>query len=58
MALRPITDEIMFRLRELSGQEYVNRYAKRRDVLEGPAESGPVPGVAARERAGVVAASG
>jgi 1-acyl-sn-glycerol-3-phosphate acyltransferase len=39
MALRRITDEIMFSLRELSGQAYVNRYAKRRDVLEGPTES-------------------
>jgi 1-acyl-sn-glycerol-3-phosphate acyltransferase len=33
MALRRITDEIMFCLRELSGQEYVNRYAKRGDAL-------------------------
>jgi 1-acyl-sn-glycerol-3-phosphate acyltransferase len=39
MALRRITDEIMFFLRELSGQEYVNRYAKRHDVLEGPTQS-------------------
>ncbi|HEX9683397.1 MAG TPA: lysophospholipid acyltransferase family protein [Acidimicrobiales bacterium] len=29
MALRQITDEIMWELRELSGQEYVNVYAKR-----------------------------
>jgi 1-acyl-sn-glycerol-3-phosphate acyltransferase len=34
LLLRQITDEIMFRLRELSGQEYVNRYAKRKDVAE------------------------
>src|ERR1700738_514524 len=34
LLLRQITDEIMFRLRELSGQEYVNRYAKRRDTAE------------------------
>ena len=30
--LRQITDEIMFELRELSGQEYVNQYAKRKDT--------------------------
>jgi len=29
--LRQITDEIMFELRSLSGQEYVDRYAKRHD---------------------------
>jgi 1-acyl-sn-glycerol-3-phosphate acyltransferase len=29
--LRQITDEIMFELRALSGQEYVDRYAKRHD---------------------------
>jgi 1-acyl-sn-glycerol-3-phosphate acyltransferase len=64
-ALRPITDEIMFRLRELSGQEYVNRYAQRRDVLEGPADSkaesgrmsGP-PTTQRPERAGVASATG
>lgn len=33
--LREITDSIMFELRELSGQEYVNQYAKRKDVTEG-----------------------
>lgn len=30
--LRSITDEVMFELRELSGQEYVNHYAKRQDT--------------------------
>ena len=30
--LRSITDEVMFELRELSGQEYVNQYAKRKDT--------------------------
>jgi len=34
LVLRQITDEIMWRLRELSGQEYVNRYAKRADAVE------------------------
>jgi len=29
-ALRQITDEVMFELRALSGQEYVDRYAKRK----------------------------
>ena len=31
LVLRQVTDEIMFELRELSGQEYVNHYAKRKD---------------------------
>jgi 1-acyl-sn-glycerol-3-phosphate acyltransferase len=31
LVLRQITDEIMFELRTLSGQEYVDRYAKRHD---------------------------
>ncbi|HVV35237.1 MAG TPA: lysophospholipid acyltransferase family protein [Acidimicrobiales bacterium] len=30
--LRNITDEVMFELRELSGQIYVNQYAKRKDT--------------------------
>ena len=32
--LRSITDEVMYELRELSGQEYVNTYAKRKDTVE------------------------
>jgi 1-acyl-sn-glycerol-3-phosphate acyltransferase len=45
--LRQITDEIMYELRELSGQEYVHTYAKRKaedDVMEPattPVISGP-----------------
>ena len=35
LVLRQITDEIMWTLRELSGQEYVNSYAKRKDAVEG-----------------------
>jgi 1-acyl-sn-glycerol-3-phosphate acyltransferase len=37
--LRRITDEVMFELRELSGQDYVDRYAKRGETAEeiGPA---------------------
>jgi 1-acyl-sn-glycerol-3-phosphate acyltransferase len=34
LVLRQITDEIMFELRELSGQEYVDRYAKRKSDVE------------------------
>jgi 1-acyl-sn-glycerol-3-phosphate acyltransferase len=30
LVLRQITDEIMFELKELGGQEYVNQYAKRK----------------------------
>jgi 1-acyl-sn-glycerol-3-phosphate acyltransferase len=38
--LRAITDEIMWELRELSGQEYVNSYAKRNAAVEA---AGPEP---------------
>src|SRR5438874_2947484 len=43
--LRQITDEIMFELRALSGQEYVDRYAKRGEVVEevGEAKIGTLP---------------
>jgi 1-acyl-sn-glycerol-3-phosphate acyltransferase len=46
LALRQVTDEIMFELRRLSGQEYVDRYCKRGEeaVLEPeatPVLSGP-----------------
>jgi 1-acyl-sn-glycerol-3-phosphate acyltransferase len=34
LALRQITDEIMFELHELSGQDYVPTYAKRKDAVE------------------------
>ncbi len=46
LVLRQITDEIMWQLRELSGQTYVNRYAKRADAVE----------AVGAEPAGVVAA--
>src|SRR3954447_3855614 len=44
-ALRQITDEIMFELRALSGQEYVDRYAKRGEAAEavGEAKIGSLP---------------
>src|SRR3954464_1117355 len=43
--LRQITDEIMFELRSLSGQEYVDRYAKRGEAAEavGEAKIGSLP---------------
>jgi len=37
MVLRSISDEVMYELRELSGQEYVNHYAKRKDTESMPA---------------------
>ena len=35
LVLRRIADELMFEIRELSGQEYVDRYAKKHDVVGG-----------------------
>ena len=35
LVLRRFTDELMFEIRELSGQEYVDRYAKRHGVVGG-----------------------
>lgn len=35
LALRTLTDELMFEIRRLSGQEYVDRYAKRHGVVGG-----------------------
>jgi len=47
LRLRQATDEIMFQLQQLSGQEYVNRYAKRGEAV-GEAEVGrPVPAATA-----------
>ena len=37
--LRQVTDEVMFELRELSGQEYADRYAKRKDIPEAQPEA-------------------
>ena len=42
MVLRQVTDEVMFELCGLSGQEYVNAYAKRRDPEAIP-EREPTP---------------
>jgi len=33
LVLRAVTDEVMFELAQLSGQEYVNRYAKRGEAV-------------------------
>jgi 1-acyl-sn-glycerol-3-phosphate acyltransferase len=50
-ALRQITDEIMFELRQLSGQEYVDSYAARKTVVgvadETRVRSTPPPELAA-----------
>jgi 1-acyl-sn-glycerol-3-phosphate acyltransferase len=35
LALRTVTDELMFEIRRLSGQAYVDRYAKRHGVVGG-----------------------
>ena len=60
LTLRSITDEIMFELRELSGQEYVNTYAKRKgtdDADVEPAKLASVEGNGAGARAPMPAAS-
>jgi 1-acyl-sn-glycerol-3-phosphate acyltransferase len=52
LVLRQVTDEVMFELRELSGQEYVDRYCKRAsDDALGPGEPAAV-------RSGALAATG
>ncbi len=45
MALRRLTDELMFEIRNLSGQDYVDRYAKKHGVVGGTdvARPGPSP---------------
>jgi 1-acyl-sn-glycerol-3-phosphate acyltransferase len=35
LVLRRVADELMFEIRELTGQDYVDRYAKRHDVVGG-----------------------
>lgn len=48
MALRDLTDELMFEIRTLTAQEYVDRYAKRHGVVGGSevasVEAAPVAG--------------
>ena len=55
LALRTLTDELMFEIRRLSGQEYVDHYAKRRDVV-GAAEPACVEATATSGSIGPVAA--
>ncbi len=45
LALRALTDELMFEIRRLTGQDYVDRYAKRHGVVGGSdiAEVNPGP---------------
>ena len=44
LVLRQLTDEVMFELRALTGQEYVDRYAKRKaDVGEDMVEPARIP---------------
>jgi 1-acyl-sn-glycerol-3-phosphate acyltransferase len=40
LILRAVTDEIMYRIMELSGQEYVDMYATKAKALEGRATTG------------------
>jgi 1-acyl-sn-glycerol-3-phosphate acyltransferase len=48
LALRQLIDEVMFEIKELTGQEYRNRYAsKKADVL--PSEAAILPEALARE---------
>ena len=60
LALRAITDEIMFELREQSGQEYVSTYAKRKAEAEAAAPEpvgvirAPLPGAVAATAAAAV----
>ena len=57
--LRRVTDEVMFELRELSGQEYVDQYAKRGEVVEevGPARVATLDSVNGHEPAAVAVAT-
>src|SRR4051794_27720135 len=50
LALRQITDEIMFELSELSGQQYVPTYAKRKDAVEAAGADATVLVSAASDR--------
>jgi hypothetical protein len=44
MVLREITDELMFEIRELTGQQYRNTYAtKGGNVVSGQVENGESP---------------
>ena len=58
LLLRQMTDEIMFQLAELSGQEYVNRYASRKDAAEAEAVDLTGPGGSRSAANGSRAAAG
>ena len=54
MALRRVADDLMFEIRQLTGQEYVDRYAKRHNVVGGTDTASieplrPIPGVLLRD---------
>ena len=56
LVLRRVTDDLMFEIRELTGQEYVDRYAKRHNVVGGTDTASieplrPIPGAADRRGA-------
>jgi 1-acyl-sn-glycerol-3-phosphate acyltransferase len=53
LMLRRVTDELLFEIRELSGQEYVDRYAKRHNVVGGTdtAKIAPLEAVATESAA-------
>ena len=55
LALRALTDELMFEIRRLSGQSYVDRYAKRHDVVGG-SDIAAVPASSGTRRRGGAAA--
>jgi 1-acyl-sn-glycerol-3-phosphate acyltransferase len=59
LVLRRIADELMFEIRSLSGQRYVDRYAKRHDVVGGTdtASIEPLRGVHPQGLTGVLANS-
>lgn len=58
MVLREITDELMFEIRSLSGQEYVDRYATRSDEALVVAHTAKVAGRPAAEAPMLAAAAG
>ncbi|MBA3655462.1 MAG: 1-acyl-sn-glycerol-3-phosphate acyltransferase [Actinobacteria bacterium] len=57
LVLRQITDEIMFELRELSGQAYVNTYAKRKGHDDADVEPATLASVNGNGSTGAASAS-
>ncbi len=58
LLLRRITDEVMFELRELSGQEYVSAYAVRKGAIAEAERARPVSVVEQNGAREPVAAAG